>query len=71
MVLRSKRVILHLLKSGTRVPCSPNTYFLNVAFIEILNEELSSYALTLAGAVMESEEAFPEIKGETGKSDRA
>jgi hypothetical protein len=34
---------------------------LHVAYMEILNEELSSYALNLALAITELEDAYPEI----------
>jgi hypothetical protein len=34
---------------------------LHVAYMEILNEELASYALSLALAITELEDAYPEI----------
>ncbi|HXH41112.1 MAG TPA: hypothetical protein VNN08_20965 [Thermoanaerobaculia bacterium] len=34
---------------------------LHVAYMEILNEELASYALNLALAITELEDAYPEI----------
>lgn len=38
---------------------------LRVGYMEILNEELSSYALDLALAIMELEGAYPEITIDT------
>jgi hypothetical protein len=44
---------------------------LHVAYMEILNEELSSYALTLALAIAELEDAFPDIEApSTGREER-
>jgi len=37
---------------------------LHVAYMEILNEELASYALNLALAITELEDAYPEIDEE-------
>jgi hypothetical protein len=44
---------------------------LHVAYMEILNEELSSYALTLALAITELEDAFPDIEASSsGREER-
>jgi hypothetical protein len=41
---------------------SPFMQELRVGYMEILNEELSSYALDLALAIVELEVAYPEIQ---------
>jgi hypothetical protein len=50
---------------GEVVDCpafSPFMQELRVGYMEILNEELSSYALDLALAIVELEVAYPEIQ---------
>jgi hypothetical protein len=54
---------------GEVVDCpafSPFMQELRVGYMEILNEELSSYALDLALAIVELEVAYPEIQTGSG-----